>query len=194
MPSACEGFGHSLRESAARGRVVLFTNSPPTNEWLDDGTSGIGLKYDKVVSAPDLAAAADGPLTAGGPPTADRPSAVEGDADGPRRGVAPPRRGTKAATLAREVAHAGGGCFVVSPEEVARGVRRLLLMPTQAVEAIKRASPYPPPAQIPSLSMHSIRETVGVTDIDTSLRLFRSALALTLTLTLTLKVSPNPEG
>ena len=42
--------------------------------------------------------------------------------------------------------------------------------------------------------MHSIRETVGVTDIDTSLRLFRSALALTLTLTLTLKVSPNPEG
>ena len=151
MPSACEGFGHSLRESAARGRVVLFTNSPPTNEWLDDGTSGIGLKYDKVVSAPDLAAAADGPPTAGGPPTADRPSAVEGDADGPRREVPPPRRGTKAATLAREVAHAGGGCFVVSPEEVARGVRRLLLMPTQAVEAIKRASPYPPPAPLPPL-------------------------------------------
>ncbi|KAJ3288726.1 hypothetical protein HDU79_004616 [Rhizoclosmatium sp. JEL0117] len=49
-PSSQEGYGHYINEARALGAVVLTTNHPPMNEFVDDGVSGILLKSSKVAA------------------------------------------------------------------------------------------------------------------------------------------------
>lgn len=45
-PSAIEGFGHYLAEGMARGAVVITTDAPPMNEFIEDGKNGFLVKHD----------------------------------------------------------------------------------------------------------------------------------------------------
>lgn len=41
MPSACEGFGHSIYETMENGNLLITTDIPPMNENLIDGTNSL---------------------------------------------------------------------------------------------------------------------------------------------------------
>jgi hypothetical protein len=54
MPSECEGFGHSLQAAQGAGRIVVYTDAPPLNEFFQDGVNGIGLRFTDAFPASSL--------------------------------------------------------------------------------------------------------------------------------------------
>tara|TARA_E500000178_G_scaffold356684_1_gene437127 strand:+ start:7077 stop:8333 length:1257 start_codon:yes stop_codon:yes gene_type:complete len=47
LPSACEGFGHSIYEACANGNLLISSNIPPINERLQDGRNCILINPNK---------------------------------------------------------------------------------------------------------------------------------------------------
>lgn len=49
-PSQMEGFGHYINEARALGRLIVTTNHPPMNEFVEDGVSGILIQPSKTTN------------------------------------------------------------------------------------------------------------------------------------------------
>jgi hypothetical protein len=51
-PSRMEGFGHYINQARASGSLIITTDSPPMNEFIDE-SSGILVKVDKYAKNPN---------------------------------------------------------------------------------------------------------------------------------------------